>query len=273
MTAEHAPGPGPAADPETERILARYAAELPEPVPLIALWVHGSIAEGTDYRPGRSDLDLIAVLERPCAPAEEERLAGLHRRLAGDEPLAARLHCSFMSATELADPGHDHLTWAFNELFRRPVSPVTRAELHRFGRVLYGRPVGGLLPGMTDRQLREYVHGQLRDELLPRCADEELFRQDTWVDYAMLALPRAAVTLADGRLITKAEAFGVLAELGAPAEVVADVRRRRYGAPGDGEDPGPGPEGDAPWLTRRARLTTDFLRSRAETLIAAYHPG
>ncbi|MFE0422390.1 nucleotidyltransferase [Streptomyces sp. NPDC058953] len=268
-TAPEVPGAARPADPATERLLTRFVDGLPDLVPLVAVWVHGSIAEGTDYRPGRSDLDLIAVVERPCTQQEEQRLTGLHRRLERDEPLAGKLHCSYLPTAELADPGREHPTWAHRELYRRTVSPVTRAELHRFGQVRYGRPVGGLLPEVTDRQLREYVAGDIRDNLLRLCDDERLFRGDGWVDFGMLALPRAAVTLRDGRLITKAEAFGVLAELEAPAEVVADVRRRRYGT---GNDAGATAVSGG-WRARRARLTVEFLRSRGRELVAAYDGG
>lgn len=46
----------------------------------------------------------------------------------------------------------------------------------------------------------------------------------------MLTLARAAVTLREGRLITKREALDMLTAMAAPADVVADIRRRRYAA-------------------------------------------
>ncbi|GAA5079360.1 putative nucleotidyltransferase [Thermocatellispora tengchongensis] len=50
-------------------LLDRFLREAREAVPLTAMWVHGSLALG-DYRPGRSDLDLIAVPEtEPDEPA------------------------------------------------------------------------------------------------------------------------------------------------------------------------------------------------------------
>jgi hypothetical protein len=53
-------------------------------------------------------------------------------------PLAGQLHCSYVVSSELADAGRDHLTWAHGELFARPVSPVSRRELHQGGLCLLG---------------------------------------------------------------------------------------------------------------------------------------
>ena len=72
------------------------------------------------------------------------------------------------------------------------------------------------------------------------------------------------VALRDGKLITKAKALCVLTELGAPAEVVDDIRRRRYG------DPGPG---SPQWIARRAELTLTFLRPAIKQVVAQWPSG
>ena len=68
--------------------------------------------------------------------------------------------------------------------------------------------------------------------------------EDIWVDLGLLTFARATVTLREGRLISKRQALAVLPVLGAPAEVVEDITRRRYGQHGPGLDPdgthGPG---------------------------------
>ncbi|MEU6012540.1 hypothetical protein ABZ826_00335 [Streptomyces sp. NPDC047515] len=64
------------------------------------------------------------------------------------------------------------------------------------------------------------------------------------------------MTLRDGRLLTKGEALEVPAESGAPAEVVADIHRRRYGA-----DPRPA---SPKWRVQRGRLARSFVRAGIE---------
>ncbi|MEV7907876.1 nucleotidyltransferase domain-containing protein, partial [Streptomyces anulatus] len=116
----------------TAALLDRFVTDIAPLVPLVSVWAHGSLAGG-DYQPGRSDLDLIAVLPRPCTPEEEGRLAEVHGRLGAAIPLAAKLHCGYAAVTELDDPARSHLTWAHEEIIRRPITPVTRRELHDFG--------------------------------------------------------------------------------------------------------------------------------------------
>jgi hypothetical protein len=72
------------------------------------------------------------------------------------------------------------------------------------------------------------------------------------------------VTLRDGTLITKARALCVLTELGAPAEVVDDIRQRRYGNPGPTS-----PQ----WIAHRAELTLAFLRPAIEQVLARWTPS
>jgi hypothetical protein len=245
-------------DEATGQLLGRFVRAVQPVVPLVSVWAHGSLAGG-DYQPGRSDLDLIAVLGRPCTAAEEQRLSEMHESLGGAIPLASQLHCSYCAAAELDDPARPHLTWAHQELMRRPVTPVTRRELHDFGLLLYGKEPAAHLPPVTDQQLAEFVIRDLESFWLPSLDHPQRWDRDIWVDLGLLTLARATVTVQDGRLITKAEALGVLTRLGAPAEVVDDIRQRRYG------DPGPAAQG---WIARRAELTRSFLEPAIRQLIA-----
>ncbi|MGW5939406.1 nucleotidyltransferase [Streptomyces celluloflavus] len=252
----------------TTALLRRFGEELQQRLSqpqLLALWAHGSLGGG-DYQEGRSDLDLIAITDRRCTPEEERRLGELHENLDSTERLAAKLHCSYVAADEVADPERSHLTWAHRELKRRPVTPITRRELHTFGRVLYGADPAALLPPVTDAQLATSVLVSLRDFWRPALDHPDRWLQDIWVDLGLLVLARATVTLRDGTLISKGEALHVLAELDAPAEVVADIRARRY------DVPAPAPAGPA-WLARRADLARDFLGHAIDRTLTTYGPG
>ncbi|WP_078621400.1 nucleotidyltransferase domain-containing protein [Streptomyces sp. NRRL WC-3626] len=228
------------------------------PLAPVAVWAHGSLAGG-DYQEGRSDLDLIAVLDHPIAPRTVWRLALLHARLR-NEPLADRLHCSYSTPKTAADAGRRHLTWAHGRLFERPVTPVTRAELHTFGRVLYGVPPADVLPPVPEEELAAFVVRDQRDYWRREVDRAANWTRDVWVDLGLLTFARATVTLREGRLISKREALDVLPGLGAPEEVVEDIGRRRY------DDPVPPTE---EWIARRARLTRGYLGPAIDALVAA----
>jgi hypothetical protein len=135
---------------ETGRLRERFAAEAAGAVPLTALWAHGSLALG-DYQPGRSDLDLIALIETAPAPAQQDDLQRVHQALHDQVPLAQQLHCTYVARAEWAGPSRDHLAWAHGELFARPVTPVSRRELHLGGLVLRGPAPATVVPRSPTR--------------------------------------------------------------------------------------------------------------------------
>ncbi|MFJ3668608.1 nucleotidyltransferase [Streptomyces sp. NPDC090106] len=243
---------------QTDALLDRFLSGLAPSDPL-AVWAHGSLAGG-DYQEGRSDLDLIAMLDRPLTARGLWRLAGLHARLR-DEPLAALLHCTYLTPESVEDSRRSHPTWAHERLFRRPVTPVTRRELHSFGRVLHGPAPAALLPSVPDAELREFVVRDQRDFWRPKLVKPERWRQAPWVDIGLTTFARATATLRDGRLISKREALDLLPELGAPVEVVEDIRRRRY------EDAPPPTDA---WAVRRGELARGYLGPAIDGLVAAY---
>ncbi|WP_329287040.1 nucleotidyltransferase [Streptomyces sp. NBC_01455] len=250
-------------DDATARLLDRFLAGLDAFAPL-ALWAHGSLAGG-DYQEGRSDLDLIAVLPDPVPLATVRGLVRLHHRLREDQPLARRLHCGYPTPATLAGAERSYVTWAHDRLLRRPVTPVTRRELHAFGRVLHGERPEGLLPPVPDQELRAFVVRDQKEFWRPAVDKARLWKQDVWVDLGTITFARATVTLREGRLVSKREALELLPGLGAPAEVVEDVRRRRY----DDSVPAPPARG---WTARRAELTRSYLGPAIDGLVAAYEP-
>jgi predicted nucleotidyltransferase len=235
---------------EVSPLLDNFLTGLREALPLTALWVHGSLALG-DFQPGRSDLDLIAVVEAAPDAVEEQRLKELHEALAARFPIAVKLHCSYMVRDRLADPALVHLTWAHQELSSRPVTEVTRRELLIGDMTLYGPAAAELLPAVTDAELAAFIRADLRNYWLPATAARKRWLRDIWVDLGLLTVARASATLTDGRLLTKGEALDVLAGLGAPPAVVADIRGRRYGTPVPLSLPG---------RVQRARRARTFLR-------------
>ena len=243
---------------ETGALLDRFAADAGGAVPLAALWAHGSLALG-DYQPGRSDLDLIALVDAAPTGAQQRDLQRVHQALHDLVPLARKLHCTYVARTEWADTGRDHLTWAHGELFARPVTPVSRRELHLGGLVLRGPAPATVVPPVTDQELARFIRGDLRDYWYPNAGQADLWLRDIWVDVGLLTFARATVTLRDGRLITKREALEVLPGLGAPAGVVLDIYQRRY------ENPPPISE---PWRTTRGEQASTYLREAIRQALA-----
>jgi hypothetical protein len=132
--------------------------------------------------------------------------------------------------------------------------------------VLYGPPPSDILPEVTDAELNAFVYQDLAEFWRPSLGSRpDLALQDIWVDLGLLTLARALVTLRDGKLITKGEALDVLIKMGAPTEVVEDIRQRRYGDPQQCTDIAT----DA-WRRRRADLAFPFYLSEIDRVLTNY---
>lgn len=246
-------------DEAVQRLLDGFVASLPSVVPLRALWVHGSMALG-DFQVGRSDLDLIAVLDGPIA--DPEALQALHRSLDAAHPLAAGLHCSYLRVDQLGDASLKHPTWAHQEYFERPMTAVTRRELTLGDLSLYGPAPSSLLPAITDAELAAFIRQDLETFWYPAAGKWKRWRQDVWVDLGLITVARAGATLTDGRLITKREALELLPSLGAPTAIVQDIHHRRYfvGAARGGRH--------SLWRLWRGLQARHFVRSTIADLLA-----
>jgi hypothetical protein len=220
------------------------------------LYVGGSLASG-DFHLGVSDIDAVALVDRPPTPSSRRALTSLHERLLA-APSGPDLHCVYVSERHLLDLAHRHWTWAFDELFRRPFGGIARAELLADPVVVRGPAPTSWLAPMSPDDLRAAAREELGGYWTRAVRRRAIWRQDVYVDHGLTTVARAAITLRDGRLVTKAEAIAHLPDLGVTPEIVDGVRRRRDGAP----TPLTPADGDA-----RAHVVREVVRSQIARLL------
>jgi hypothetical protein len=211
-----------------DRIVQRFAQDVRPVAGVRALYAGGSLGTG-DFRAGVSDFDLVAVVEAPLTPRQQRDVEAVHRELTAAEPLAAKLHCFYVAGDELADVTREHLNWAHQELYRRPLSGVARAELLRHGVTVFGPPAGEVLPPVTGDALVAAAKAELSGYWRGALGKPHLWLQDVYVDLGLITLARVQATLADGRLITKTEALSLLHGLGVDPELILEIATRRAG--------------------------------------------
>jgi hypothetical protein len=192
------------------------------------LYVCGSVAT-RDYRPGVSDIDGVAMMETVPRPAIRAELTAIHERLAQEFEEAAALHCVYVSADQVTDVTLPHWTWAFDDLFRRPMSRIARAELLADPVIVFGPRPPSWLPPMSGDELRDGVRAELAGYWSRALRKRAIWNQDVYVDLGLTVWARADATLSEGVLITKSEAIARMAERGVPRDVVDGVARRRAG--------------------------------------------
>ncbi|WP_405163814.1 nucleotidyltransferase domain-containing protein [Nocardia sp. NBC_01499] len=214
--------------PGIQAVLDEFAAEVKPAADVVALQVGGSLATG-DYRPGVSDFDLVALVERPLSDDQRRRVAQLHRGFIARRPEATKLHCVYVPVPDLDDVTTPHVTWAAQMMFERPFTGIARAELSQFGFAVFGEPPRAVIPPVTADELKEAVRADLSRYWVPALRRPRIWFQDTYIDLSLFTLARAEVTLATNELITKREALPRLARFHVPADLIEQIRQRREG--------------------------------------------
>jgi hypothetical protein len=209
-------------------ILASFTDGLAATGLVEGLYLYGSLTTG-DYSPARSDIDLVAVPAREPSDADLGPLRALHERVADAGGPARRLNCLYAVAGTLADAERLRTYWYGDSFTESRLKLMTMAELAHSGRALLGQWPPAGLGQVTLADLQDAVRAELAG-YWQRVADRpDLWRQDLWVDFGLVMLPRAAALLRDGKLITKSAAIRGLADFGVPAPLAEQIRRRRAG--------------------------------------------
>jgi hypothetical protein len=144
-----------------EASVVRRFADLVRPVvEATALYAGGSLAMG-DFRPGFSDLDLVAVID------------------------------SGLSSHQLAELPADHVIWAHGQPFRRRFDVIARAELLRAGITVFGPPPRDLIPPVDDDLLRRAACDELAGYWTGAARQPWLWWRDAYVDVGLLTPARS----------------------------------------------------------------------------------
>ena len=195
---------------------------------VVAFYAGGSLASN-DFRPGISDLDLVAIIDRELDEDRQVELQELHERTRRNDAAAASLHCVYVPQDQVSDVSAPHLTWAHGELYPRLLSGIARAELLRGGITLWGPSPAELLPPVDRAALRAAARSELTGYWSGAVRKPWLWLEDVYVDLGLLTLARVEAVLTEDRLITKNEALGRLHRFGVPPELVTQIARRRQG--------------------------------------------
>ncbi len=138
---------------------------------LIGFYLDGSLALG-DFDPATSDVDFIAAVAQPLAPATFDALAAMHRQMRDSgRPFATELEGSYIHLSALRR--HDPADAVFPNLERGPDEALKLKEhhsdwaIHRYtvrehGIVLFGPPPANLIDPVSADEIRAATVGVLR---------------------------------------------------------------------------------------------------------------
>jgi hypothetical protein len=206
-------------------VLTEFGDELKELGWVSDLLIAGSLATG-DYVPGVSDLDLVAVTHGQVDDVRQSVLMSLHRRLDQTTGKGLHLGCAYIDEHRRDDVSVKHPTWTHGLLVQRIVSAITRAELVRYGRAVFGRPPQTLFPAMTDDDIREAARAELVGYWSWAVRRPWIWLDPVIADLGLTSMARARHAVRTGMLVTKSQAIEHAA---APAWLIHQLRARRRG--------------------------------------------
>jgi predicted nucleotidyltransferase len=215
---------------EVAGLLGRLRERLAAREDVVGVYVYGSLMTG-DYSPAASDIDVVTLMRCEPDQAVTRELTELHTALASTGGPVSQLHCLYVAAGAASDPERLCTYWFGDRMTQWQLKLLTRAELAMAGVALHGPwPPPGVEPvPLADLQAAVYAEATGYWRQISR--KRKLWLQDTWIDHALVALPRAEALLASGEMITKGEAISRLAAFGVPSSLAEEIRRRRDGRP------------------------------------------
>jgi predicted nucleotidyltransferase len=192
-----------------EALLSGMRAELGDN--LAGAYLRGSLALG-DFIPATSDVDVLAVTERPAGDAEFARLAALHARMAAlAHPYANRMENAYIDRAALRRfvPGRRHPTLGQGEKLawteHRDNWILERWIVRERGVVLFGPDPRTLIDSIPAGELGAAVRARLGDwaEWASQADDPDWLLPRNHKAYVVETMCRALYTLARGELASK----------------------------------------------------------------------
>ncbi|MCC7479849.1 DUF4111 domain-containing protein [bacterium] len=189
--------PTPYAD--INALLAQWQAgllsALGEQVTGLYLW--GSLSYG-GFIPGRSDIDLQALLRRPLTAPQLDSLEALHQRLQEAYPRwRGRVECAYVPLAQLQSiepPEQPRPWWGFDHLYREAGYGhewlINQWLLHHFSITLFGPPYDSLAPEPALQEVRRASARDFYREWLGKLEDPQYLADSHQQSYLVLNLCR-----------------------------------------------------------------------------------
>ena len=177
---------------------------------VLPLPVRAALADTMDLAPDVNRL-LAGFRDGLAQTGAVRQLRALHQEVARAGGPARRLHCLYVPDGMLTDPAVLHPYWFGDRFTQWQLKVITRAELAASGLPLFGdaRPAG-LRPVATE-DLQAAVHAEISGYWRRLASRRRPWLRDSWVDFGLITLPRAAAALHPGISLPRAKRSAGLA--------------------------------------------------------------
>ena len=173
---------------------------------IVGLYLSVSLAYG-DFVPGRSDIDLQAVVRSPLTQDELRAVEELHKQTERRCPeWAERIECSYVPLElmrELTPPATPRPWWGFGTLYAAAPAGnewiINHYLLSRHGIMLEGHDFNELIPSIDIHSVRQASARDLFQEWMPKIDDGAWLSNSHYQSYLVLNLCRILHTVIDGQ--------------------------------------------------------------------------
>lgn len=201
--------------PEIDTVLTEWSEGLKRAFgrKVVGLYLSGSLAYG-DFVPGRSDIDLQAVVRSPLTEDELQPIGKLHREIERCCPQwANRIECSYVPLglmRELMPPDTPRPWWGFGTLYAEASAGnewiINHYLLSRHGIALEGPNFNELIPRISIHDVRQASARDLFQEWLPKIDNVAWLSNSHHQSYLVLNLCRILHTVVQGQVGSKKSA-------------------------------------------------------------------
>lgn len=177
---------------------------------LTGFYLTGSLTYG-DFEPGRSDIDLAAVLEAPSNPEQIERIGKLHQATEQKfKQWANRIECSYIPRAMLAEvlPPKEPRPYFGAGIFYPAADYgnewlINRHFLYQNGVTIIGPDFKTLAAPVEIKDLKEACIRDLRREWVPKINDEKFLANSHYQSYVVLNLCRILCAIVNSDMVSK----------------------------------------------------------------------
>jgi len=172
---------------------------------IVGLYLSGSLAYG-DFVPGRSDIDLQAVVRNPLTGDQLRSVEQLHKEIERRCPeWADRMECSYVSLElmrELTPPAKARPWWGFGTFYAEAPAGnewiINHYLLSKYGIALEGPDFNDLIPPIDIHAVRQASARDLFQEWVPKIDDTAWLSNSHYQSYLVLNLCRILHTVIYG---------------------------------------------------------------------------
>lgn len=177
---------------------------------LHGLYLYNSVAMG-NFEPQYSDVDFIVILKSKLVEAELLELKTLHERIALEHTYGAKLDGMYLQYDMIAKMNSEIEAYpyakegSFFEAGYFDINNVTWWSLKEYEMAIDSPSINDELREVSFSDVIQTMNYNLNAYWLPKLQTPEIFKEDMWVEFAVVTLSRIVYTLKDREIKPKSQ--------------------------------------------------------------------